>query len=117
MDFEAPQAFQQAMRKARKSHQCCECGQEIAPRSWYEYSSGIWEGRPDSFKTCTTCVEIRDEYSASTGEQTAFGELASMIAETFRKGFGPIEYAKDSGIALDKIMILFPDYYKEQVEE
>jgi len=117
MDFEMPQAFHQANRLSRKEHKCCECGQTISAGEVYEYSSGVWDGKPDSFKTCLSCVEIRDEYTTSTGEPTAFGELGSTIHETFCRGFGPREYAEQSGIALDRIMVFFPDYYADELED
>ena len=117
MDIDMPQAFQQHTRTARKQHLCCECRRPIVACEKYEHSSGVWDGKPDSFKTCLSCVEIRDEYTASTGEPTAFGELGSTIHETFSRGFGPREYAEQSGIALERIMVFFPDYYADELED
>lgn len=117
MDIELPQAFQQLTRTAKKQHTCCECRRPIHAGDKYEYSSGVWDGKPDSFKTCLSCVEIRDEYTASTGEPTAFGDLGSTIHETFSRGFGPREYAEQSGIALERIMVFFPDYYEDESED
>lgn len=118
MDIEWPQAFQQLTRTAKKQHKCCECKLAINAGDKYEYSSGVWDGKPSSFKTCLSCVEIRDEYTASTGEPTAFGELGSTIHETFYREFGPREYSEQSGIALDRLMVFFPDYYDDMdIEE
>lgn len=49
------------IRKARKPHTCCECGDTIGPGQRYEVASGCWEGSWDHFKTCITCVRIRDD--------------------------------------------------------
>ena len=112
-----PQAFYQVNRLSRKEHKCCECGQAITPGTKYEYSSGIWDGRPDSFKTCMSCVEIREEYRKETSEEVCFRELGNCISETFCKGFGPREYAEQAGIALERIMVFFPDYYDDELED
>ncbi len=55
---EMPQAFSSVTRKARKTHKCCECGRTINAGEKYQYSSGIWDGEPDSFKQCLNCNEI-----------------------------------------------------------
>lgn len=112
-----PQAFQQLTRKANKQHKCCECHQTINSGEEYEYCSGIWDGEPHSFKTCTTCVEIREEYRTSTGEEVSLGELGNHISETFCRGFGPKEYAEQSGFTLEQIMVFFPGYYDDELEE
>ena len=116
MDLELPQDFQQQTLKAEEQHTCCECKQSICIGDNYEHSSGVWAGQADSFKTCISCVEIRDEYTAATGENTAFKELGSTIQATFYRGFGPREYAEASGIALDRIMVFFPDFYDNELD-
>ena len=45
-------------RKAAKQHKCCECGDKIENGELYMYTSGVWGGRPASFKQCLTCNEI-----------------------------------------------------------
>lgn len=116
MDFEMPQAFQEQARTARKQHVCCECRQLIMPGNKYQYASGVWEGKPDSFKTCLPCANIRDEYMREVGEGVAFKELASCIGDCFSDGFGPCEYAETHGIELHHLMALFPNYYADDSE-
>ena len=58
---DAPDAFRVTLRKARKQHHCCECPAPIVPGEIYEYASGVWEGRGQSFKTCTPCAEVREQ--------------------------------------------------------
>jgi hypothetical protein len=58
-DCEEPDAFRQVMRTARVEHRCCECYATIGPGDPYEYSSGVWDSRGDSFKTWDLCAEMR----------------------------------------------------------
>lgn len=64
-DGERCQAFTSSTRTARKEHSCCECGYAIYSGARYEYVSGIWGDRPDSYKTCLSCVEIRDHFACN----------------------------------------------------
>jgi hypothetical protein len=59
--YEQAEAIRVKHVKARKDHECIECGAKIHRGETYEYVSGIWEGRPSSFKTCLICVRIRDD--------------------------------------------------------
>ena len=57
-----PSCFKEIHRVARSQHKCCECGGTIKPLEAYQYVSGVWDGGPASFKTCTWCVEARGFY-------------------------------------------------------
>jgi hypothetical protein len=50
------------VRKARKEHTCCECDLKIQPGQSYEVISGVWDGQPQEFKTCLSCMQIRDHF-------------------------------------------------------
>lgn len=83
---DAPSCFSTTTRVARKPHHCCECDEVIAPGQRYEYASGIWDGRPDAFKTCLSCVEIRDHFSALCDDydsRPVFRSLWADIEENF----------------------------------
>jgi hypothetical protein len=58
-DYDAPQFYAAAIRKARKPHRCDECGGCILPGEPYEYVSAKWEDLISVFKTCQHCVDIR----------------------------------------------------------
>jgi hypothetical protein len=45
--------------RARKEHQCEECGTVIRPGGWYERYTGMWDGEIGRHKTCALCVEVR----------------------------------------------------------
>jgi hypothetical protein len=63
-DFDPPSVCRQETRYARKTHRCCECGRAIKPGERYEHVWGIWDGRPDTFKTCHICVSLREYVAA-----------------------------------------------------
>lgn len=86
MPNELPEAFLTISRKARKEHKCCECHNVIQKGAIYIYCSGIWEGSPDSFKTCERCDRVRTlaikKYPPDFEEEgPAFGQLKEYIRE------------------------------------
>jgi hypothetical protein len=79
-DGETCAASTRSVRAARKEHDCCECDDGIKPGDKYEHYSGIWDRRPDSFKTCLSCVEIRDHFACNGW---MFGCLWEDLAQNF----------------------------------
>lgn len=79
-DGDGPSCSDTVTRRARKEHVCCECRKPIAKGQLYEYISGVWDGRPDSFKTCLLCVEIRDHFAC---RGWIFGEVWSDLRDNF----------------------------------
>jgi|SRR6478735_681589 len=75
-----PDCSDTIIRRARKEHRCCECRKPIMKGQRYELISGVWEGRPDSYKTCLPCVEIRDHFAC---EGWIFGQVWSDLRENF----------------------------------
>jgi hypothetical protein len=89
-----PSCSLRKIRKARKKHKCCECYTNIEKGSQYEYISGVWDGVPDSFKTCLTCSGLRvsaifkaDEYGYQDESYPSFGGLLEWICE-FESEYG-----------------------------
>jgi hypothetical protein len=79
-DGDGPSCFSSEVRTARKEHVCGECRCVIAPGTKYEYASGVWDGRPDSFKTCSMCAEIRDHFAC---EGWIYEQLWGDLQENF----------------------------------
>jgi hypothetical protein len=50
------------VRKARKTHACCECNKEIAKGEKYEHATGKSDGDMWAFDTCLICAEIADTF-------------------------------------------------------
>jgi hypothetical protein len=46
------------IRKAKKPHICCECGQTIIPGQEYRYDSGILDHEPFVYKRCLDCYAL-----------------------------------------------------------
>ncbi len=69
------------VRTARKEHVCGECDGSIPVGARYEHVFGIWDGRPDTYKTCSLCVEIRNHFACGKG--WLFGELWSDLRDHF----------------------------------
>ena len=88
-DFgDAPSCSVVKTRRARKEHKCCECHGLILPGSRYEYTSGIWDGDPMDFKTCLTCVAIREQYCPRSW---VYGMLAESIHECLGFDYRKVE--------------------------
>jgi hypothetical protein len=83
--MEYPQAFNRITRRARKEHRCCECLGIIRKKETYCYCSGIWDSRPDSFKTCNDCVLLRFQIELTLprawDEGLAIGEVLEWLQE------------------------------------
>jgi len=59
--------FESKIVKAAKPHKCCECGDEIPVGTKHEYAKGRWEGDWSTFRSCLSCVEIRDHFACGNG--------------------------------------------------
>ena len=44
--------------KERKEDKCCQCHETIHKGDKYVVDSGIWDGRPERFRTCLTCYDV-----------------------------------------------------------
>ena len=58
-DYEPASVYEASVVKARKRHQCEECGRAILPGERYERAKGIWEGEPATYNTCGQCLALR----------------------------------------------------------
>ena len=61
-DFDPAEFCNSRIVTAKKKHECCECDKEILPGSKYEYAAGSWEGHFAVYKTCSVCLELRNEF-------------------------------------------------------
>jgi hypothetical protein len=69
-DYEPPSFCLIEIRLAKKTHICCECKQEIKSRQKYEYTSGRWDERFETYKTCMICKDIRESFCCNGWEYT-----------------------------------------------
>jgi hypothetical protein len=83
-DFEGPSCYSECTRTARKEHTCDECEAKIRPGEQYNYESGVWDGRPSSYKTCLPCIDIRHHFlSKCNGNSWTYQTLWSDLQENF----------------------------------
>ena len=73
-----PLAYIERMRRARKIHRCCECGDPIAPGAQYQEVTGVWEAGPGRYRTCEGCAEIREALNC---DGWIFGRLWDDLLE------------------------------------
>lgn len=85
-DGDSPQVFTSKMIKARKTHQCYECGNPVKPGEMYELVKGLWDGSWSTYKTCRICKSVRDDFFQSY----IFGMLWEMMRETYGLGYDEI---------------------------
>ena len=108
---ESPSAFKSLQRKARKEHKCCECSSTICVGAAYQYSSGIWDGEPASFKQCLACHNIMkkcSEYALRIDKWSGspcFGELA----EWFEGGWCIDYHGKEAADDMAKQLNVMPE--------
>ena len=57
-DAESPKIYRNEIRKARKTHICCECGSVIEVGELYDVFTGLWD-RFMTYKTCLFCIQVR----------------------------------------------------------
>lgn len=79
-DGPAPSFIDDELRRARKEHRCSECHQTIGRGEKYESATGMWDGRINTFKTCLTCVEIRQHFGCGGW---VYGQVWSDLADNF----------------------------------
>lgn len=71
-DCEVAEVYNVMTRRARKAHDCDECGENIRGGETYRYVSGIFDREPFSFHLHGVCADWREAYGRHVREaQTA----------------------------------------------
>jgi len=60
IDTEPYDCFTQSKPRARKPHQCYECGRTIQKGEIYQKTTGIFQGDPFTHKQCAGCTSLRE---------------------------------------------------------
>jgi ribosomal protein L37AE/L43A len=60
IDYDRPSVYRTAELRARREHNCDECGRKIASGETYRRAFGVWDGHPGTFKTCAHCCVGQD---------------------------------------------------------
>jgi len=78
-DYDSYRCYSEIIRKARKPHTCCECGEVIQTGKCYQEATGIdCEGTAFRYRTCIGCANIRAKYCPGG---FLFGDLAEQIMD------------------------------------
>jgi hypothetical protein len=77
---DGPTIYTTATPVARKEHRCTECREAIQIGTKYERTEGLWSGAWSTFKTCLSCVEIRDHFSC---DGWVYGSLWEDLEQNF----------------------------------
>lgn len=65
-DYEdGPKVFSSTIVKAAKDYKCTECHEVIAKGVKHEYACGMWDGSWSTYRTCLSCVEIRNHFACN----------------------------------------------------
>jgi len=80
---EPAKVYNQRQLVAKKPHRCTECREEIPGGAQYERVDGLWDGHWSTYKTCLSCVEIRDHFAAKCGGHWVFEQVWSDLEEYF----------------------------------
>lgn len=55
-DYDPPSLYISELRTARKQHKCGECYRPIMSGERYQHVRGVWNGEPETHKTCQHCL-------------------------------------------------------------
>lgn len=66
--------------RAAKGYRCEECDEAITKGARHEYVTGKWSGSFSTFRTCLSCVEIRNHFQCGGW---IIGQIWSDIEENF----------------------------------
>jgi hypothetical protein len=61
-DGEPATIYREELRRARKQYSCGECGDPIKVGALHEVSTGLWDGKWYTHRTCARCVNVRTDY-------------------------------------------------------
>lgn len=106
---ESPTLCSAMDRKARKPHQCQECGRTIAPGETYRREEGLFEGSWFSQATCMHCMvavrwlnrncgghvwqQVAEEIEEHAAEYPAIGAALRWTAALMRRGWAALDGA------------------------
>lgn len=96
-DVDPPAVCRVERRRARRDYRCCECRRTIARGQRHEYVWGVWDGEPDSYRTCLGCAAARDHIADADGY--IYGQLRESIGEWLRdRGWRPAWARRREGL-------------------
>lgn len=80
IDGDYPDVYRATNPTARKPHNCSECGRTIQPGERYSRAFMVYEGAPETFRTCAHC-QVGQEWLAENCNMIAHGSLMDEMQE------------------------------------
>lgn len=109
--------LKQTRPKARKEHKCTECKRVIKQGESYLYEVTLYDGDLDTWKTCSDCEAIREEFFKSG---YIYGEILFYLLEHIYNSEGDISERCISSLprgARETVCRLIEDYWETQDED
>ena len=108
---ELPTFFNVKNVRARKTHVCCECRDDIGKKEKYVLITGKWDGEIQRFRQCLNCYDIMNKatnLAVSKGDDPpCFMELSDWFYGFMWSGFKGREFveglAEDIGVAPENL--------------
>lgn len=79
-DGDGPTVYSTSKVKAAKDYKCTECWDPIAKGTRHEVTTGMWDKEWSTYRTCFSCVEIRDHFAC---DGWIYGQLWEDIEQNF----------------------------------
>ena len=70
------------IRKSRINHKCCECREQINIGEEYEHAKCCWDGDITTYKTCLSCVSVREMmFPAGWSYEMMWEDVSDFISD------------------------------------
>lgn len=81
--FDPPDFSDSGWRKARKGHNCVECGCVIEAGNRYHYYSSKYDGYVSTSKTCRRCWQLWEAFEKFEGQSCGYviGSMREQVRE------------------------------------
>lgn len=115
-----PSCYTELTPRARKRHQCCECRGWIEIGENYQRITGVWEGQPNSYKTCRQCAALRERIQKLTKCCVGLGMMREDLRD-LDEYEGNTEkqkeiWAEHNAIRIRRGAVISPAYKEEENE-
>lgn len=114
---ESPEFFEEKEIAAKTPHKCGECGREINKGEKYLRAVGKWDGVISTYKTCSDCKSIREQFFCKSGD---FGYIFYDLREYISEVDGEIPQqciSKLTPVAKSKVCDMIQEHWNHMEED
>lgn len=112
-DYDDTETIHEKRLKAKKSHTCDECCNGIVPGTTYERYVGKFNGKVETHRTCSTCLDLRITFFCAGW---IWGGLYEALWEHISEMDGQISsecLLSLTPAARDVVIGMIDDYFKD----